>query len=94
LKKNHPPIQVWAKSRAISTWQESMMGVPFVQKSEGVSSRFTPEIPPGAILGLFARVNGLSKEEAHLLADFLNTRGQNFIAVVDQPEDSVVLWKK
>lgn len=64
-----------------------------VERSE-VSSRFTLESSPQAILERVAEVNGLPKHEALLLAEWLAARGQNFIAVVDQPEHSVVVWKK
>jgi hypothetical protein len=70
------------------------MCVPLAARTEATASRFTSEFSPREILGRVAKFNGLSKDDAHLLANWLKKRGQNIVSVVDKTEDSAVVWIK
>jgi hypothetical protein len=40
-----------------------------------------------------ATVDGLTNDEAQSLANWLQSRGEDLIAIVDQPHDSMVAWR-
>ena len=68
---------------------------PTLQLSTAASSRLEDELSTQGIdIEHIAEVDGLSEQEANMLAQWLLCRGQKNIAIIDRSGSSAVLWTK